>query len=82
MLAHVHYLFDRLTVSGHNPITMTNRAALNNARLANYSAKVERALNAQLAAERAELILNAAKGSPMAIANRNAIADLLARGAK
>lgn len=61
---------------------MTNRKALENARIANYSNKCRKALNAQLAAERAELIENTAKGSPMAIANRNAIADLLARGAK
>lgn len=81
----MHYLFDRLISSGHNILTMTNAkrtARLNAARIANYSNKCRKALNAQLAAERAELIENTAKGSPMAIANRNAIADLLARGAK
>lgn len=57
-------------------------AALQNARLENHAAKVQACLNAALATERSELIENTRKGSAMAIANRNAIRDLVARGAK
>lgn len=57
-------------------------AALQNARLENYSAKVQHCLDRQLATERAELAANLKSGSAMAIANRNAIRDLVARGAK
>ena len=57
-------------------------AALQNARLENHAAKVQACLNAALATERSELAVNERNGSHMAIANRNAIRDLVARGAK
>jgi len=60
---------------------MTNRKALENARIANYNHKVQEALNAQLAAERTELSRNERLGRPT-LGNRCAIKDLIFRGAK
>lgn len=80
-MGHVHYLFDRLRVSGHNILTMTDRKALENARIANYNHKVQEALNSQLAAERTELARNERLGRPT-LGNRCAIKDLIFRGAK
>lgn len=77
----MHYLFDRLRVSGHNILTMTNRKALENARIANYNHKVQEALNSQLAAERTELARNERLGRPT-LGNKCAIKDLIFRGAK
>jgi len=78
----MHYLFDRLPVSGHNPITMnaTNRAAIESLKDSMYAARSRKGIRAQIAFEKSEAKRYQAAGKlAMVKACERAIAELTKR---